>query len=109
MTSVSSDVLPPISQNQTIRFAAISPTVTTGNVLVGTLSRSGITRGLPDHERHERLLRVQAILRLVPDRRVRAVEDVLRDLLSVVRRQAVQDDRLVVRTLYEVRVDAVTG
>jgi hypothetical protein len=52
---------------------------------------------------------VQAILRLVPDRRVRAVEDVLRDLLSVVRRQAVQDDRLVVRTLYEVRVDAVTG
>jgi hypothetical protein len=40
--------------------------------------------GLPDHERHERLLRVQAVLRLVPGGRAGPVEDVLGDLLAVV-------------------------
>src|SRR6266540_3555655 len=95
MTSVSIDVFPPISQNQTIAFATIRPTVTIGNVLVGTLSRSGSTRRfLPDHERHKRLLGVEAVLRLVPDRGLRAVQHVLGDLLAVVGRQEITEDVL---------------
>src|SRR3712207_3098714 len=59
------------------------------------LSLSGSTGGraaLSDHERHERLLGVQAVLRLIPRRRPRSVEDVLGDLLAVVRGEAVHDD-----------------
>ena len=84
------------SQSQTITFAAISATVTAGNVLVGTLSFSGsiAARRLRDHEREQGLLRVQAVLGLVPDRRARPVEDVLGDLLAVVGGEAVQDDRV---------------
>src|SRR6266508_5163584 len=108
MTSVSIDVFPPISQNQTIAFATIRPTVMIGNVRVGTLSRSGSTRGfLPDHERHKRLLGVETVLRLVPDRGLRAIQHVLGDLLAVVRREAVEDDRVVARPRDEIRVDAI--
>src|SRR5437588_4356889 len=85
-------------------------TVTSGNVRVGTLSRRGSTRRfLPDHERHKRFLRMQPVLRLVTDGRLWAVEDVLGDLLAVVRGQAVEDDRTFAGARDELRVDAVAG
>ena len=54
------------SQIQTIALTTMIPTVTTGNVLVGTLSFSGsMARGvLPNDESHQRLLGVQAVLGL---------------------------------------------
>src|SRR3954467_7101692 len=83
-------------------------TVTIGNVRVGTLSRSGsIGRSLPHHERHKRLLRMQAILSLVPDGRTAPVEDFFGDLFAVMGRQTMQHDRLVARSGDEVGVDAV--
>src|SRR3954451_20302877 len=83
-------------------------TVTIGNVRVGTLSRSGsIGRSLPHHERHKRLLRMQAILRLVPGGRTAAVEDVFADLFPVMGRQAMQHDRVVTGPGDEVGVDPV--
>src|ERR687891_1100415 len=87
------------------------PSVTTGKCRVGTLSRSGIiaVEALPDHERHERLLRVEAVLRLVPDGRARAVEHVLGDLLAVVGGQAVQDDGPLARESDRALVDSVGG
>src|SRR5919202_4536154 len=110
MTSVSTDVRPPTSQNQTIVLTTMIAMVTTGNVRVGTLSLSGITgRSLPDQERHKRLLGVEAVLRLVPNGRLRAVEHVLRDLLAVVRGKTVEDDRVVARTREQLRVDPVAG
>src|SRR6266550_4367160 len=93
MTSVSTDV-PVNSQIQTIALTVMMPTVTIGNALVGTLSFNGsMGRGvLPNHECHQRLLRVQAVLGLVPHGRLRPVENVFRDLLAVVRGEAVQND-----------------
>ena len=41
---------------------------------------------LPDHERHQSLLCMETVLGLVPDRRLWSVEDVLGDLLTVMRR-----------------------
>src|SRR6266508_6976733 len=98
MTSVSTDV-PVNSQIQTITLTTMIPTVTTGNVRVGTLSFSGsMPRGvLPNHEDHQRLLGVQAVLRLVPHGRLRAVENVLCDLLAVVGGKAMQDDCFIAR------------
>src|SRR6478672_1103833 len=106
MTSFSTPVCH--SQSQTITFAVISATVTAGNALVGTLSFSGSTaaRRLRDQEREQGLLRVQAVLGLVPDRRARPVEHVLGDLLAVVGGEAVEDDRVVVREPDALRVDA---
>ena len=49
---------------------------------------------LLDDQREQRLLGMQAILRLVPDRRLRPVEHVLGDLLAVVGGEAMQDDRV---------------
>ena len=50
-----------------------------------------------EQERQHRLLDVQPVLGLVPDRRLRPVEHVGGDLLPGVRRQAVEDDRLAAR------------
>ena len=50
------------------------------------------TGGAGEQRGEQRLLRVQAVLGLIPDRRVRAVEHGLVDLLAVVRGQAVQHD-----------------
>ena len=55
----------------------------------------------------ECLLGVQAVLRLVPDRRALAVEHVLGDLLARMRGQAVQHDGVVARLRQQVGVDAV--
>ena len=52
---------------------------------------------------------MQPVLGLVEDRRLRAVDDLLGDLLAVVRRQAVQDERLLPGLAHEIRVDAVAG
>src|SRR6476659_3040171 len=106
MTSFSTPVCH--SQSQTTTFTAISATVTAGNVLVGTLSFSGsiAARRLRDHEREQGLLRVQAVLGLVPDRRARPVEHVLGDLLAVVGGEAVEDYRVVIREPDELGVDA---
>ena len=41
---------------------------------------------LPGHERHPSLLCMETVLGLVPDRRLWSVEDVLGDLLTVMRR-----------------------
>src|SRR5437899_57054 len=97
---------PESSQSQTTAFVAISATVTSGNVRVGTLSWSGSTL-LADHERHERLLRVQAVLGLVPDGRLGAVDDRFLDLLAVVGREAVQDDCVRRGRAEELLVDSV--
>src|SRR4029079_4363203 len=109
MTSFSTPVCH--SQSQTITFAVISATVTAGNVLVGTLCFSGsiAARRLRDHEREQGLLRVQAVLGLVPDGRPRPVEDVFGDLLAVVGGEAVEDDRVVVGEADERLVDAEPG
>ena len=48
---------------------------------------------LRQQEHQQRLLRVQPVLRLVPDRRLRTVDDLVGDLPAAVRRQAVQHDR----------------
>src|SRR4029079_18546191 len=109
MTSLSTPVCH--SQSQTTTFTAISATVTAGNVLVGTLSFSGsiAARRLRDHEREQGLLRVQAVLGFVPDRRPRPVEDVFGDLLAVVGGEAVEDARMLVREADESLVDAEPG
>src|SRR5438105_2172770 len=95
------------SQAQTAKFATIRPIVTSGNARVGTLSRRGITRRfLPDHERHKRFLGMEAVLRLVPDGALRAIENVLGDLLAVMGGQTMEDDRVAARVGYERRIDA---
>src|SRR5439155_22230384 len=95
---------------KTSTLTTINPTVTTGNVRVGTLSLSGSTsRSLGDDERQQSLLRVQAIFGLVEDGGLRAVDDLLGDLLAVVRRQAVEDERLLTGCAQETGVDPVTG
>src|SRR4249919_3204743 len=110
MTSVSTDV-PVNSQTHTIALTVMMPTVTIGNALVGTLSFSGsMGRGvLPNHEGHQRLLCVKAVLRLIPHGRLRPVEDLFRDLLAVVRREAVQDDGIRARSSHELTIDAEAG
>src|SRR6266516_2310536 len=109
MTSVWTDV-PPISQNQTMTLPTMIAIVTTGNVFVGTLSRSGIMRCfLPDHERQQGLLGMKTVLGLVPDGRPRPVQDALGDLLAVMRGQAMEHDHFVVCPRNELGVDAVAG
>ena len=49
---------------------------------------------LLEQPHQQRLLRVQAVLRLVPDHALRAVEHLVGDLLAAVRGQAVQHDRV---------------
>ena len=61
---------------------------------------------LADHERHDRLLGVEAILGLIPDERPRAVEHVLGDLLADVGREAVHRDRLAARNRQQLTVEA---
>src|SRR5689334_20315940 len=102
--------VPRSSQIQTAALAAMSPSVTTGGERVGTLSRIGSTsRLLPDHERHNRLLRVQAVLGLVPHSRLRPVQDLLGDLLAPMRGQAVEDDGVVAGHAQQLVVDAEAG
>ena len=55
----------------------------------------------------KRLLGVQAVLRLVPDRRALAVEHVLGDLLARMGGQAVQHDGVVARLRQQIGVDPV--
>src|SRR5882724_13144098 len=55
------------------------------------------------------LLRVQAVLGLVPDRRLRAVDDAGRHLLTAVDRQAVHEDGIGLRHRHHAFVDAVAG
>src|SRR6266576_5994502 len=107
MTSVSTDV-PVNSQIQTITLTTMIPTVTTGNVRVGTLSFSGnMPRGvLPNHEGHQRLLGVQAVLGLIPYGGLRAIENVFRDLLAVVGGKAMQNDCALGRLFDQFCVDA---
>src|SRR5713226_9698986 len=107
MTSVST-VVPLNSQIQTITFTTMIPTVTTGNVRVGTLSFSGsMPRGvLPNHEGHQCLLCMQTVLGLVPHRGLPPVENFLGDLFAVMGGKAVQDDRACAGPLHEVLVDA---
>ena len=50
---------------------------------------------------------MQPVLGLVEDGRLRAVHDLLGDLLAVVRGQAVQDERLLAGLAHELGVDAV--
>ena len=62
-----------------------------------------------DDEREQRLLRVEAVLGLVPGGGLRAVEHLLRDLLAVVGGQAVEDDGVVGRACDERVVDREAG
>src|SRR5690349_21074409 len=59
--------------------------------------------------RHDRLLNVQAILGLVPDAALRSLDDVVADFLASVRRQAVQEDRVLVRDLHQLLIDGEAG
>src|SRR3954447_14939233 len=62
-----------------------------------------------DQKLQQRSLRVQAVFRVVPDRRALAVEDRLGDLLAGVCRQAVERDRLWTRPLEQRFVEPVRG
>src|SRR6476646_5803898 len=110
MTSASTDV-PVNSQTHTIALTVMMLTVTIGNALVGTLSFSGNMgrRVLPNDESHQGLLRVKAVLGLVPDRRLRPIENVFRDLLAVVGGKAVEDDCIRACSSDEFSIDAEAG
>src|SRR4029078_1947922 len=110
MTSASTDV-PVNSQTHTIALTGMMVTVTIGNALVGTLSFSGnMGRGvLSNDESHQGLLRMTAVLVLVPHSRLRRVENVFRNLLAVVRGEAVQDDCIRARASHEFSIDAEAG
>src|SRR5262245_10203794 len=60
-----------------------------------------------EQQRQQRLLRMQAVLRLVPHGRPRAVEHVRRDLLARVGGEAVQNDRVRAREAEQRVVEAV--
>src|SRR5204862_6421658 len=61
---------------------------------------------LSEHqELEQRLLRVQAVLRLVPDDALRAVDHLRGDFLAAVRRQAVHEDRLLPRRAHHLGSD----
>src|SRR5207342_1610096 len=64
-------------------------------------------RRSPDHEGHECLLRVQAVLGLLPGEAAWSVEHVCGDLLAYVRRKAMQYHGLVFCRVEERAVDAV--
>src|SRR3954453_21528953 len=66
-----------------------------------------LTRRLCEQQSEQRLLRVEAVLRLVPDGRLSAVEHAGRDLLAGVRRQAVEDDHVLGCGRDELLVEAV--
>src|SRR4051794_13278159 len=68
--------------------------------------RSGVAR---DQQLEQRLLRVTAILRLVPDALASAVEDVRRDLLARMRREAVQGEGAGLRAVQQRVVEPVGG
>src|SRR5882672_5167238 len=54
---------------------------------------------------HQRFLRMQPVLGLVPDRTLRSVDDFRRDLLAAVRGQAVHEERILLRRSHHVGVD----
>ena len=59
----------------------------------------------PAHEEFEqRFLRVQAVLRLVPHHRLRAIDHRRGDFLAAVRRQAVHEKRVLLRRAHHFRV-----
>src|SRR5215218_3408369 len=60
-----------------------------------------------DQQLHQRLLGVQPVLGLVPDRRAVAVEDLGGDLLARMGRQAVQRDHVVAGPLEQCAVEPV--
>src|SRR5687767_13948456 len=58
-----------------------------------------------DQELEQRLLRMQAVLRLVPDGALRPVDDLGGDFLAAMRRQAVHEERVLFRRAHHLRVD----
>lgn len=62
-----------------------------------------------DHEREQRLLCVEPVLGLIPDRRLLPVQHLRRDFLAVVGGKAVEDDRLPSCGAKKVGIDPVAG
>ena len=83
--------------------------MTIGNDRVGTLSLSGNNWRYGTISASSAFCGVQAVLGLVPDGRVRPVEDLLGDLLAVVRRQAVEHDRVGAGEREQLVVDLEAG
>src|SRR3972149_1959206 len=61
----------------------------------------------PEEGHEERLLRVQAVLRLVPDDGLRPIDHLVRNLEPAVRGQAVHEDRVLLRLVHEELVDLI--
>jgi hypothetical protein len=55
----------------------------------------------PNAPGEDGFLGVDAVFRLVPDQALRAVDDLVGDLLAAVRRQAVQEDRVLGRLAHQ--------
>src|SRR5205823_6022695 len=68
------------------------------DVVVGT-GHASVASSEIEQDQEKRLLRMETILRLVPDRRTRSVDDLIGYLLTAMRRQTVQDDRRRVRQI----------
>src|SRR5580765_4228062 len=74
-----------------------------------TWSSNRLIVGLGDGQREQRLLGVEAVLGLVPGCALRAVQDILGDLVAEVRRQAMEDDRVRVGEREQLAVNPVVG
>ena len=76
---------------------------------LGRRAQGGLRHRLLQEPGDDRLLGVAAVLGLVPDDALRAVEDVGVDLLAPVGRQAVHDDRVGRRVGHQLGGDGVVG
>src|SRR6185503_4583965 len=99
-TGISSSPWPRSAQNATTsqRYFSISQRRMTDvsrppEYASTTFFTSGIVERASQQIEDHRLLRVQAVLRLIQDDRARPVQHAVRDLLAAVRRQAVHDQR----------------
>src|SRR3972149_4062061 len=117
-----------IQRGTTSRSFTMAPIVSAQNEYAGGHRRYGIhgmaawkgVRGTGWHRlrrhkrsrgaeggREERRLRVQAVLRLIPDDGLRSIDHLIRDLEPAVRGEAVHDDRVLLRLVHEELVDLV--
>src|SRR3990172_6998350 len=114
-TSRSGIIAPRVSaqnENAAGRRTYASHGTTAWNGVRGTPPRTaappkGFGLGPPEQRHEERLLRVQAVLRLIPHDGLRPVRDLVRDLESAVRGGAVHDHRVVLRLVHELLVHLV--
>src|SRR2546426_507834 len=71
------------------------------------MSMTGSMTDAGEEPRKDRLLRVQTVFRLIKDNRLGPIDYLVRDLQTAMRRQAVHDDRVLLRVVKELRVDLV--